>query len=53
MLASYDENIGRDDENPVGLRFARIMLTVPSPVTIELTGIVPVDDSAATLAIAG
>ncbi len=51
-LASYDEHVGRDDDSPVGLRFARVTLTVPLPVTAELTGTVPVDDTPATLAVA-
>lgn len=52
-LAAYDENVGRDDDNPVGLRFVKATVTVPLPVTAELTGTVPADDDTATLSVGG
>lgn len=50
-LASYDEHIGRDDDNPVGLRFVKATLTIALPVVVELTGVVPAEGPA-TLAVA-
>ncbi len=45
-LAAYDENVGRDDDNPVGLRFVKIAVSVPLPETIELAATVTAEESA-------
>ncbi len=35
-IAAYDENIGRADDSPVGLRFAKVLVKVPVPAPFEL-----------------
>ncbi len=45
----YAEEIGSTD---VATRRIKVKLTVPLPAVVELSGVVPVDDSAATLSVA-
>jgi hypothetical protein len=49
-LAAYDENIGRDDDTPVGLRFAKVTVAVPLPTTFELEVKAAEDEPQATAA---
>jgi hypothetical protein len=45
----YEEHIGSD--HATGRRVVKVVLTVPLPKPVELSGVVPADEGEATLAV--
>jgi hypothetical protein len=43
----YDNDIGNDVDEMGGFRLVKVLLTVPLPVVVELSGTVPADGQAA------